>query len=104
MLLVHLLVNSLSTWRVSNMLVNEGGPFGIFKFIREMMGIQHDYQGNVVGIPDDKPLLSCLWCTSVWVAGIMMFVPIKVKMPFCISALVVILDKLDGVVNENGTS
>ena len=68
--LVNFIIFGLATWRVSNLLVNEAGPFDVFTKIRERAGIEH-----VDGVPTIVPdkffaqLLSCVWCTSIWVGA-----------------------------------
>ena len=68
--LVNFIIFGLATWRVSNLLVNEAGPFDVFTKIRERAGIEH-----VDGVPTIVPdkffaqLLSCNWCTSIWVGA-----------------------------------
>lgn len=70
MTLTHFLIFSLATWRIASLLVQEDGPFRIFRRLREMTGIEHDDDGNVEMIPESfwADLLSCMWCTSIWVA------------------------------------
>jgi len=66
---LEFIVYCLATWRISSLLVNEAGPFGVFVKIRGVFGIKHKD-----GIPYEYPetffaqLLSCVWCTSIWVA------------------------------------
>lgn len=64
-----LLILGLATWRASNLLVNERGPFDVFIHLREWAGIQHDQDGMVTIIPDGffPGVLSCVWCSSMWV-------------------------------------
>jgi hypothetical protein len=56
-------------WRLSSLLYQEEGPFGIFTRLREKLGIQH-----IDGVPCIYPdrfwckLFGCMWCLSVWVA------------------------------------
>lgn len=61
----------LATWRLSFMLVGEDGPFWIFRRLREATGITHDEDGHILMVPERTlpTLLSCVWCTSVWVAA-----------------------------------
>lgn len=63
-------VLGLATWRVSNMLVNEKGPWSLFVGIRKMAGIVHDENNLPAMIPDGflPGVLSCVWCCSVWVS------------------------------------
>lgn len=68
-----LVILVLATWRLTSLFVSETGPFKIFRRIREWTGIIHDREGMVVGKDDSllAGLLSCFWCTSIWVAGIL---------------------------------
>lgn len=70
--LEHLFVLALATWRISNLLVNEEGPFAVFEWLRWQVGIRWDIdkeehfvlpkKDNVVG-----RMLLCIYCTSMWV-------------------------------------
>lgn len=69
----HLFVLALATWRISNLLVNEAGPFDVFEWLRAEFGIRWDIdkeehfvlpvKDNVIG-----RILLCVYCTSMWVA------------------------------------
>lgn len=69
-----LVVLGLATWRLSSMLVFEYGPFGLFEGIRRVFGIKH-VEGRVVTM-SHRNVLSCVWCTSVWVALALVLLPI----------------------------
>jgi hypothetical protein len=57
---------ALAVWRVSNMLVWEYGPFGLFLGIRSMFGIRHTQDGQPMSF-SHRNILNCVWCVSVWV-------------------------------------
>lgn len=96
MTFAHLLIFILATWRVSSLLVREAGPFHIFEKLRELTGITHDEDGNILEIPDDRfwvELLSCIWCCSIWVAigwtVLWLIIPensVWIALPFALSA------------------
>lgn len=69
MSLIEFVILGLATWRLSALLSKEAGPFDVFKRLREKAGIQHDDNGDVFMVPHHffAELLSCVWCTSVWV-------------------------------------
>lgn len=99
--LVPLLILGLATWRVCSMLVREAGPWKIFQRIRELAGITHDEDGNVLMIPDRffALLLSCTWCASMWVGtGWLIFfllspeIAIKIATAFSLSAVAIMVD------------
>jgi len=90
-------VLALATWRISSLLVDEPGPFRIFIRIRELTGITHDDDDNPLMIPDGflSELLSCVWCTSVWVgffltvAYLLCGYTLYAAMPFALSAVAI---------------
>lgn len=97
-----LLILGFATWRISNLLVLEKGPFNVFVRIRELAGIIHDTQGEPYQYPDNflAELLSCVWCTSVWVGTAWAIawllwpeVTVKVSVPFALSAIAIVIDK-----------
>jgi len=102
MTLLEFLIFSLATWRLSSLLVNEAGPFDMFVKIRELTGIQHNEEKEPLVIPGRlfAELLSCVWCTSVWVA-IFLFVASQlcltlalfISTPLALSAVAIILEK-----------
>ena len=71
--IIHFLLLSLATWRIASLFTSEDGPLGIFRKLRDKVGITHDVNGDIECIPDKFlcNLLSCIWCFSVWVAGFM---------------------------------
>ena len=102
MTLAHFFVYSLATWRIASLLVLENGPWSIFFRLRELSGIEHDQDGNVLIVPDKffSGILSCVWCCSMWVAfGWTMFwmlcpdVSIRVGVMFGFSAVAILIDK-----------
>lgn len=71
---MRFVVYSLAVWRVSRMLVKEPGPGRVFVKIRELSGIEHDAEGEPASWNDYTPLY-CVWCTSVYVAVVMLYAP-----------------------------
>lgn len=64
---------SLAVWRVSYMLTNETGPFDVFYRIRQTRLVN---------------LLSCMYCTSVWVSAVftaMFFADWRQAIVLCLS-------------------
>ena len=103
MTLTVVVVFGLATWRLSSLLVNEGGPFGVFLKLRTLAGITHDENGRPLAIPDNffAQLFSCVWCASVWVGvSWMVFwlfspdVAIKLAAVFAFSTIAIMLDTI----------
>jgi hypothetical protein len=98
-----LIVLGLATWRISALLSREAGPFRIFEKIRILSGIKHDGDGSVFYIPPRffAELLSCVWCVSIWVGTawylFWLLTPtfcVAIAIPFALSAVAILLDKL----------
>jgi len=70
--LMGLIAIILATYRISSLIVEEAGPFDMFVKFRELFGIRHDEAGQINCIPDNvlANLCSCLWCVSIWAAGL----------------------------------
>lgn len=60
---MRLLRLALATWRLTSLLVQEPGPYRVFVRLRDS---QRDTEvGNA---------LQCIWCTSIWVAALLIVV------------------------------
>lgn len=99
---LQFIVLALATWRISSLLVREDGPFFVFRIIRKRFGIVHDDNGVPYQYPDGfmPQLLSCVWCTSVWMGfGWLAFFLIfpdwatKTAAAFSFSTVAIVLDK-----------
>lgn len=88
--MLDLVLHALATWRVSNMLVSERGPFDIFVWVRTQTGIQHYPDGDVAHA-DPKNPLSCLWCTSVWVGLLLCIAPKWLLRALAASAVAIVI-------------
>jgi hypothetical protein len=104
MTLTYFLIYSLATWRVASLLVQEDGPFRIFRRLRELTGIQHDDDlgGDIYLVPDTflAGILSCVWCCSIWAAIVWTLlwflipdISIWMAIPFGISGGAILMDK-----------
>ncbi len=118
MSLTYLVVLALATWRLSSLLVVEDGPFDIFRSLRSLVGAGEFSQAGMdaerltpqeleevmmrAGRPESflAGLLSCVWCTSVWVAAFLvattLLVPaitFYVALVFALSAAAIFLQE-----------
>lgn len=54
------LISSLAVWRITHMLLEENGPWELFKRVQNWSDSRNP---NVL-----KEMLQCFYCTSVWVS------------------------------------
>ena len=82
-MIVQFLVAALACWRITNMLLREDGPLGLFEKYRTFMG----------RYPKLAPLAYCVYCLSVWVglvAAALAFSPAwPLLAPFALSAVTI---------------
>lgn len=95
------IILALATWRISSLFTEERGAFDIFLRIRKLAGIEHDQHYEPTEWPDKffPNLLSCVRCTSIWVAtGLFVFwlltpsIAICFAIPFALSTLAILID------------
>ena len=91
----------LTTWRLSSLLVNEGGPWDVFADIRYLSGVRYDQYSIPYGDGFLAKLFSCVWCISVWVgAGVTLLyflfptVMLWLYLPFALSAGAIITETM----------
>lgn len=95
---------AIATWRVSNFLVNEKGPLGIFEKLRSLAGIEQwqvdDKPEVYKAVPDTflAQVLDCVWCCSVWIGigwvSLYLYSPavaVWVSYPMAISAVAIFI-------------
>ena len=63
----------LATWRLSNLIANEDGPFDVFARLRLRAGVYYDVDSNPIGKNVFARGLLCIWCVSVWIAFVVSF-------------------------------
>lgn len=69
--ITQLVVLSLATWRITNLLVHEDGPGDIFVKLRSFIGVRFDEHSNRYGTNMVAQAFTCVWCLSIWIAAIM---------------------------------
>lgn len=93
------LILGLAVWRISSLLVNEDGPLDVLGKMRHAVGVRYDEQSERYGQNELANMLNCVWCTSFWVAlivvGLYWLVPgatVMVSSLFACSAVAVIVE------------
>lgn len=66
-MITEAIVCALACWRISSLLTQEEGPWGIFIRLRLLAGTTIDEYGSEVPNGFWAELLGCLWCASMWV-------------------------------------
>lgn len=99
----HLVVIALAATRLSTLLQNDYGLFGVFEKLRVLVGVNENKEGGIVG-EDGQPnqlaaILSCIYCISLWVSIFLTvgyyFFPVQVFwicLPFALSQLVILVE------------
>jgi hypothetical protein len=60
------ILNMLATWRLSELLVDEAGPFDIFHKLRRFVGVEYDEHSRKTASNNVAKLFLCILCMSVW--------------------------------------
>lgn len=63
----RLVVNTLLTWRLTNLCIKEDGPFEMFALFRDAVGVDTDEFSKCIGRNQFALAFCCFWCASVWV-------------------------------------
>ena len=90
---------ALATWRVSSLLVFEEGPFMLLVKLRGWLGVYYDEYSEVQGKNAISKALTCVWCTSIWVAlgfTVLYYFGLAfwVALPFALSAAAIIIERI----------
>jgi hypothetical protein len=93
--MLSFIIDALATWRLSSLLVNENGPWYLFRRLREYVGFKYYPDGDVLVRPDNH-VLSCVWCCSIWIALGIPFCPRWIKRLLSLSAAAIVVEQLNG--------
>jgi len=100
MSLVHLFVLGLAVMRLSMLLGEEDGPWGVLEKFRYMLGVRYDENSDRYGKSMIARGIICVYCSSVWYGTILavlyIFLPelaLMLSLPLALS-MFAILPKL----------
>jgi hypothetical protein len=82
---------SLATWRIASLLARETGPFGIFTKLREVVGVKwKEEKGELIPYGENviSEAILCVWCSSVWIALILVLLTVR---PFSMGDILIVL-------------
>jgi len=66
---MRFLIYALATWRFSHMLAAERGPYDALGWLRALCGVDYASDGSVIAETEAARLVTCVWCSSAWVAA-----------------------------------
>lgn len=61
------LILALAAFRISSLVAGEEGPYGLFDWLRSLIGVKRDDAGKTYGTNSFATGLTCLWCNSIWI-------------------------------------
>lgn len=101
-LAVWFVVLSLASWRITSLLVNEGGPFDIFARFRGFIGVYYDEYSNVHGKNVFAKAFTCVWCLGFWVSIVAasLLLPDYIELwqyPFAVLAMNAVIIVIEGI-------
>lgn len=79
-------------WRISYAIINEAGPYQMLARFRERFSDASNYEDGGVSIPAHG-VLGCIYCLSFWVALVHLVLPVKVCLPFAMSAVAIAFNR-----------
>lgn len=118
----NFLITILAAWRFASLLANEDGPYLVLERIRFLLGVYYitrdglnvkSYREYSALFEQDKDacvriaeseiakLITCPWCSSIWIAAILILFflwfgqpVVWVLLPFSVSAGVIIVNRI----------
>lgn len=100
MTLLQFLILSLATYRISNLLIDESGPFELLDIFRYKIGVRHNDKNIPYGLNQFAELFTCIYCLSIWI-GVVITVSYTIIpeytswlcLPFALSSIAIGLHK-----------
>lgn len=99
MTILEFVVLALATWRISSLVAEEEGPWGLLDLARHKLGVRYDSEGYAYGKNEFATRLVCVWCVSGWIgAGWVVFwllipqVAFWCALPFALGAAAVVIN------------
>lgn len=68
---MHFVLMGLATWRLASLAVKEDGPWDLLCRLRHLIGVRYDEHSRAYGLNVVASGLTCVWCASVWVGGLL---------------------------------
>lgn len=68
---MRFLIYALATWRLAHLLACERGPYDVLGRLRTACGAGYEADGSVVAETEAARLITCVWCSSPWLAALL---------------------------------
>lgn len=69
---MRFVIYALATWRLAHLLACERGPYDVLGRLRTACGVGYEADGTVVADTEAARLITCVWCSSPWLAALLM--------------------------------
>lgn len=96
------IILALATFRISHLVADEDGPWGLFEWIRGKIGVRRDEKGEPYGTNNFAVGLVCQWCNSIWIGVVLMLLYIYTKQitvwvcfPLALSAVALTISEIN---------
>jgi len=86
--LVEVFLFGATVWRISSLLVFEEGPCHVFERMRKWIGVRYDEHSDRYGTNVIAEAFLCVWCLSVWVAGLLVTSWVLLPLPTSLLMLI----------------
>ncbi len=98
---MNFLIAALAVWRLTSLLVNEDGPFGVLEKLRHFIGVRWDERSELYGANIVARAFICPWCLSIWTGalGAIIIAPSLVWYPIYVLALSAVAIIIEETVN-----
>lgn len=65
--IIDITLLAFATWRITSLLYAEDGPYAVFAYLRQRLGIYYDEYGKRQADNELGKMFNCPACLSVWV-------------------------------------
>ena len=96
-----LIILCLATWRLSVLIMDDEGPYGVLERMRHVFGIRYNEYSQRYGLNTWAQGLLCTYCNTVWIGLILAIVylisppvAVAIGLPFALSAFAIIVGKV----------
>lgn len=100
---------ALATFRMSSLIADEDGPFGLLEWARSLVGVKRDEKGEPYGTNNFAAGVACQWCNSLWIGFVLTVsymnfkeITLWVAFPFALSTVALIIGETTALLKGYG--